>query len=105
MAEAQPGLDCLASGFPFVQGISVYESFESSEVAASGTAPMPEPGEVLKGGHAVLVWGYDAAAGLYRVRNSWSADWGQDGNFTLPFAYLTSPGLSGDAWNIRQVAE
>jgi C1A family cysteine protease len=32
---------CLASGFPFVFGFTVYESFESDVVARSGVMPMP----------------------------------------------------------------
>jgi C1A family cysteine protease len=32
---------CLASGYPFVFGFTVYESFESNVVAHTGHAPMP----------------------------------------------------------------
>ncbi len=35
---------CLASGFPFVFGFTVYESFESPQVAKTGHAPMPTAG-------------------------------------------------------------
>ena len=34
----------------------------------------------LVGGHALLVVGYDAERGLYRLQNSWSKDW-RDGGF------------------------
>src|SRR2546427_5103422 len=43
---------CLASGYPFVFGFTVYESFESMEVARSGYAPLPAPSERAIGGHA-----------------------------------------------------
>ncbi len=33
---------CLASGYPFVFGFSVYESFESETVARTGKVPMPD---------------------------------------------------------------
>src|SRR6202158_2921 len=36
---------CLASGYPFVFGFTVYESFETAAVAKSGHAPMPRCGE------------------------------------------------------------
>ncbi|HKR54449.1 MAG TPA: C1 family peptidase, partial [Chthoniobacterales bacterium] len=36
---------CLASGYPFVFGFTVYESFETDAVARTGHAPMPESGE------------------------------------------------------------
>ena len=94
---------CLAAGDPFVFGFTVYESFESDVVAKSGVAPMPQPGEQVLGGHAVLAVGYDDSAQTFTVRNPWGADWGQDGYFTLPYAYLTTRGLSSDFWTIRVV--
>src|SRR5947209_615952 len=36
---------CLAAGFPFVFGFTVYESFESQEMANSGHLGMPQSGE------------------------------------------------------------
>ena len=34
---------CLASGFPFVFGFTVYQSFETPQVASTGVVPMPAP--------------------------------------------------------------
>ena len=96
---------CLAEGFPFIFGFTVYESFESDAVAASGVAPMPGPGERLLGGHAVLAVGYDDAAQRFLVRNSWGNGWGQAGYFTMPYAYLTERNLSSDFWTLRSVTE
>lgn len=95
---------CLAAGFPFVFGFTVYTSFESEEVAKSGEAQLPTPGEQAIGGHAVLAVGYDDAAQRFLVRNSWGAAWGQGGYFTLPYAYLTEHGLSSDFWTVRLVS-
>lgn len=95
--------NCLAAGYPFVFGFSVYESFESDEVANTGTAPLPTPKEQLLGGHAVLAVGYDSPTGRFIVRNSWGDSWGDKGYFTLPFEYLTNPDLADDFWVIRVV--
>ena len=57
---------------PFTFGFTVYESFESPEVATTGHAPLPEPGEAEIGGYAVLAVGYDDAAQTWLVRNSWA---------------------------------
>ena len=84
-------------------GFTVYESFESDEVARTGVAPMPEPGETALGGHAVLAVGYDDAAGRFLVRNSWTAEWGMCGYFTMPYGYLTDDNLADDFWTIRLV--
>lgn len=103
-----PDLDqlrgCLAAGYPFVFGFTVYSSFESKQVADTGEAPLPAPGEASIGGHAVLAAGYDDSTQRFLVRNSWGAGWGQDGYFTLPYTYLTEPGLASDFWTIRLVS-
>lgn len=94
---------CLATGYPFVFGFSVYESFESPGVAKSGHAPMPAPHEKLLGGHAVLAVGYDDAKKWFIVRNSWGPKWGMAGYFTLPYDYLLNGNLSDDFWTIKLV--
>jgi C1A family cysteine protease len=94
---------CLASGYPFVLGMTVYESFEGPQVARTGHVPMPGYGEGVVGGHAVLAVGYDDGQQWFLVRNSWGPDWGMGGYFTLPYAYLAQPNISSDFWTIRVV--
>ena len=94
---------CLASGFPFVFGFTVYESFESDQVASTGHAPMPAKGESSIGGHAVVGVGYNDANQWFIVRNSWGPKWGMKGYFTLPYVYLTDDNLASDFWTIRVV--
>ena len=92
---------CLAAGFPFVMGFSVYDSFESNTVAQTGIVPMPATEEQILGGHAVLVVGYDDSKQLFLVRNSWGTGWGQKGYFQMPYAYLINSDLSSDFWTLR----
>jgi len=94
---------CLAAGFPFVFGFTVYESFESDAVAKSGIVAMPASGEASVGGHAVMAVGYDDAAQRFLVRNSWGPGWGVGGYFTIPYAYLSDADLADDFWVIRVV--
>jgi C1A family cysteine protease len=108
---------CLASGHCFVIGFTVYESFWDAGYNG-GIASMPQG--LTDGGHAVIVYGYDddfqnsdigkAAAqhganvpsSVYMVRNSWSRDWGHNGDFFIPAAYFEDPNLADDAWTIRR---
>ena len=79
----------------------MYEGFESDVVAKSGTLNLPKPGEKNVGGHAVCAIGYDDAAQRFLVRNSWGADWGVKGNFTMPCDYISNTDLADDMWTIR----
>jgi len=93
----------LSTGFPFVFGFAVYESFESSAVAHTGVVSMPAAEERLIGGHAVAAVGYIDAKKYLIVRNSWGAQWGDHGYFYMPYAYLTNASLSSDFWTIRDM--
>lgn len=92
---------CLASGYGFVFGFTVYESFESLEVAKTGILKMPKPDEKPLGGHAVFCMGYDDNKKSFIVRNSWGPYWGVNGNFYMPYEYITNPNLCDDFWTIR----
>jgi C1A family cysteine protease len=94
---------CLASGYPFVFGFTVYESFESLQVSQTGHAPMPSATEAVVGGHAVMAVGYDDSQNWFIVRNSWGEEWGMQGYFTLPYTYLLDQNLASDFWTIRTV--
>jgi C1A family cysteine protease len=90
----------LAEGMPSLFGFTVYEEFESDEVARTGILEMPGPDEAVMGGHAVLVLGYDDKTQRLIVRNSWGANWGQKGYFTMPYGYVTL-GIATDFWTVR----
>ena len=95
---------CLANGLPIVVGISIYASFESREVAATGIVPMPAHGEACLGGHAVVIVGYDDSKNSWIMRNSWGTSWGDDGYFHLPYAYLSDTNLASDLWVVSKTS-
>ena len=93
-------LVCLAEGYPFVFGFTVYESFETQRVALTGVVNMPDKKEKGLGGHAVLAVGDNQKQKRFLVRNSWGTGWGKDGYFTMPYEYLET--LAADFWTIRK---
>jgi C1A family cysteine protease len=92
---------CLAEGYPFVFGFTVYDGFESATVAKTGKLDMPKPTEKVLGGHAVTAVGYDDATKRFLVRNSWGTDWGLKGYFTMPYDYASNNNLADDFWTLR----
>jgi len=55
-------------------------------------------------GHAVTAVGYDDAKKRFLLRNSWGPNWGVQGYFTMPYAYLGDRNLSDDFWTVRVLA-
>jgi C1A family cysteine protease len=92
---------CLASGYPFIFGFTVYDSFHSKKVTRTGRGSMPVRHDKIRGGHAALVVGYEDAQRRFIVRNSWGSRWGMRGYFTLPYDYFTNRRLSQDFWTVR----
>ena len=64
---------------------------------------MPQPGDKVRGGHAVTAVGYDDFQEVFIVRNSWGEGWGDKGYFYMPYAYITNPDLASDFWAINMV--
>lgn len=94
----------LSSGVPVVVGMSVFDSFESDEVAATGMVPMPDlTKESLVSAHAMLCVGFSQKPGCFTVRNSWGNGWGSAGDCYVPEEMLGSPLYTADAWIIRPV--
>lgn len=89
---------CLAQGFPFVFGFTVYSGFESTDVATTGILKMPTSDEDMMGGHAVMCLGYDDSIQSFIIRNSWGASWGDKGYFYMPYDYMQE--LASDRWVI-----
>jgi len=94
---------CLASGFPFLFGFTVYESFESQEVARTGIVPMPQRSEQAVGGHDVCIVGYSDITQRFTFKNSWGTGWGKGGFAEIPYAYVLDPNLSGDFWVVNAI--
>jgi C1A family cysteine protease len=92
---------CLALGYPFIFGFTVYESIRDAD---NGDIPLPSPNDTVVGGHAVMAVGYNDSTQKFTIRNSWGPDWGMRGYGTIPYAYLSNENLASDFWTIRLVS-
>ena len=88
----------LTHNIPIVFGATLFQSFESNEVARTGMVPMPSENESIIGGHAMLMIG--STDTHFIVRNSWGSGWGDGGYCYIPHEYLTNPDLADDFWAI-----
>jgi C1A family cysteine protease len=88
----------LTLGLPVVFGVTVYESFMTDQVAATGIVPYPGQNETVAGGHAMVIVGYHAEDDSFIVRNSWGTNWGQGGYCRIPASYLCNADLATDFW-------
>jgi C1A family cysteine protease len=96
---------CLADGYPFVLGITVFPSFWAPGGGQQTVTPMPSANEAPVGGHAVLAVGYDDAKSWFIVRNSWGPTDADNGYFYLPYAYPMDPQLASDFWTIQRIKD
>lgn len=95
---------CLAEGYPIIFGCVLFDTFDDC-MNNGGIVPMPDPKSVGRGEHgrhAMLCVGYSDIDKVFIVRNSWGADWGDEGYCYMPYNYLMSEKLNGgDCWMIR----
>ncbi len=109
---------CIASGYPFIFGFTVYASFEGPGPASNGIIPMPGVTEQIAGGHDITACGYTNVnrpgvmpgniwpARTFKMRNHWydapGQPWGDGGYAYIPYEYATNPELSSDFWMIKK---
>lgn len=95
--------ECLAEGFPFVFGLTVYSAFAGASMQARGVLSLPKKDEDKIGGHAVLAVGYNDATERFLMMNSWGKNWGQGGYFSVPYDYVMQEKMARDFWTLRAV--
>jgi C1A family cysteine protease len=113
LGAAQEGIDCLASGDPFIFAMEVPGAMDGPAVGAHGIL---NPIGDSVGEHCMLAVGYDnnfktnpdfLQSGLdpedvddemIKARNSWGSGFGIRGHLWLPLSYVFHPATGNDAW-------
>jgi len=85
----------LRQGLPIVVGIQVFESFETYK---GGVYKNPTGQPV--GGHAMCIVGFDDSKNAFKLINSWSTDWGENGFAWIDYATFAKINL--DAMVVRE---
>jgi hypothetical protein len=92
---------CLVTHKPVMCAFGVYASFLT--VDKSGVVPLPyclryEDGidarDAFLGGHEAVIIGYDDTTQLFELVNSWGVEWGDNGFFYLPYAFIQNNKLT-----------
>jgi C1A family cysteine protease len=96
---------CLVDGYLFACGMAVFKKFEVEVGENGGIVTLPKDDDVLLGGHAVCIVGFDDDKQVFIARNSWGPDWGDKGYFYLPYDYVTNDNLVYDIWTFRNGPE
>jgi hypothetical protein len=84
---------CILTGCPVMFAIQLYDTFEPQGPDFEIPMPKPEDSEWMQ--HCMIIYGYDRSLGehgMYKVQNSWGADWGYQGKCRIPMKYIDEQG-------------
>ena len=90
---------CIASGYPFVFGFTVFDNLTESMTHLRKPGPNDH---ITPAGHAVLATGYDQHARTFKIRNSWGPGCHTGGYFQMDYDYVLDSGLAADFWVVYQ---
>ena len=96
----------IANGYPVIIGLKLYKSFYPKD--NSGIIPYPLANEASHenhGNHALLIVGYNEEEKLFKLRNSWGTDFGDNGYCYAPFDYIDNTTFCSEAFIITDIVD
>ncbi|QRV81332.1 papain cysteine protease family protein [Ceratobasidium sp. AG-Ba] len=94
-------MQCLDKGIPFVFGMHHCDILKTDVVKDTGRGIKKPTAKQMRDQtheHALMAVGYIKEEKIFIIRNSWGADWGDNGHFYMPFSFLY---LCYDFWSIK----
>ena len=91
--------NALFQGSAVVFGVYLYSKFQEQLEKNNYVFQLPERGDYMMSGHAVIVTGFSDEKQAFKVRNSWSKYWGINGDFWMPYIIMESQFVD-DLWKI-----
>jgi C1A family cysteine protease len=93
----------LSEGFPIGISLKIYDNFGVDGAFISHPNENPDVAE--SGYHAMVVVGYSEENGFYIVRNSWGAEFGEDGYCFIPSTYIDDTVYNDFACIISEISD
>lgn len=94
----------LYMGYPVVCGVVLFNSSCNHASYQFGTIKHPTVdkddsiNEHVKGGHVILLIGYDDVKKIFYFQNSLGTKWGDDGYGTIEYSFIGNKKIAGDFW-------
>jgi len=79
----------LNAGFPIIIGAMVDDGFENINIYSNNTNIWKQRIGYTRGGHAMVVVGYDDYKNAFKVINSWGTNWGEKGFAWIDYDLFT----------------
>ncbi|MGO1751595.1 MAG: C1 family peptidase [Psychroflexus sp.] len=96
----------IANGHPVIVGLKIFKSFYPKNKL--GVIPFPSSHESSyedHGNHALLIVGYNDEEKLFKLRNSWGKDFGDNGYCYAPYDYIANPEFCQEAFVISEILD
>lgn len=90
----------LFSNGPIVSGISCFE--EIFNVSNTGIVKEPINPRLSLGGHSILIIGYNDENKMFKFKNSWGTEWGENGYGYISYTYIHR--YMWDAWAAADIS-
>ena len=74
----------LSLGKPVLTAFNVYDNFYN--ITSNGI--MPKPAGSIAGMHSVFICGFDDTTKMFKLSNSWSSSWGNNGFFYVSYDWI-----------------